>query len=434
MNKPIIPLYEYQKAWVEDFSQFKIGMFARQTGKTFISTLEIVQDCLKKEAQGESARWIILSSGERQAKEAMREGIQKWLEVHNLALQVTASNIHLENTQVNALEVTLPGGSRITALPANPDTARGFSGNVFLDEFAFHKDSYKIWQALFPVISGGYKIRITSTPNGKNNKFYELMTAKDNLYSRHTVNIHEAIKGGLNRDVSLLKAGLADQDAWQQEYELEWLDSSTAWLAYDLINKAENDTANKPQEYQNNYCYIGIDIAARRDLFVLTVIEKIGDVFWMRETIEKRNITFTEQMQYLANAIKTYKINRVCIDQTGMGEKWVEDAKNKHGNIIHGVMFTAGSKQHMAIQAKQIFEDGKIRIPSGNEALRQDLHSLKKEVSPTGVPKFVAEYTGKGDMRSHADRCWALFLAIEAGTSPYQALNYEGFKTPRQLL
>ena len=32
---------------------------------------------------------------------------------------------------------------------ANPDTARGFSANVFLDEFAFHKDSREIWKALF---------------------------------------------------------------------------------------------------------------------------------------------------------------------------------------------------------------------------------------------------------------------------------------------
>ena len=70
-----------------------------------------------------------------------------------------------------ALEIEYPNGSRITALPANPDTARGFSANVFLDEFAFHLDSRKIWTALFPVISAGWKLRVVSTPNGKGNKF-----------------------------------------------------------------------------------------------------------------------------------------------------------------------------------------------------------------------------------------------------------------------
>lgn len=49
-------------------------MFARQTGKTFTTTFEIVMDCLASEAKGERTRWVILSRGERQAKEAMNEG------------------------------------------------------------------------------------------------------------------------------------------------------------------------------------------------------------------------------------------------------------------------------------------------------------------------------------------------------------------------
>jgi phage FluMu gp28-like protein len=69
-----------------------------------------------------------------------------------------------------------PAGSRVTALPANPDTARGFSANVFLDKFAFHQNSREIWKALFTVISAGFRLIVTSTPNGKGNKFYELMT------------------------------------------------------------------------------------------------------------------------------------------------------------------------------------------------------------------------------------------------------------------
>lgn len=70
-----------------------------------------------------------------------------------------------------ALKVQLPGGSKITALPANPDTARGFSANVLLDESAFHQDSRAIWKVLFPVISKpGLKLRVISTPNGKGNK------------------------------------------------------------------------------------------------------------------------------------------------------------------------------------------------------------------------------------------------------------------------
>ncbi|MGL9772935.1 MAG: terminase large subunit domain-containing protein [Sodalis sp. (in: enterobacteria)] len=109
----------------------------------------------------------------------------------------------------------LPGGSRITALPANPDTARGFAANVFLDAFAFHADSRKIWTALFPVISNGYTLRVTSTPNGKGNKFYELMTL-DIVWSRHVVDIYQAVREGLPRDIAEMRAALNDDDAWRR--------------------------------------------------------------------------------------------------------------------------------------------------------------------------------------------------------------------------
>ena len=185
---PAVPLHPYQLRWLRDKCRFKIGMFARQTGKTFTTTLEIVDDCFEAEATGKRARWVILSRGERQAKEAMEEGVKKHCKAYNMAIEFLESRYRGEDgSTYTMLEVVFPGGSRITALPANPDTARGFSANVFLDEFGFHQDSRKIWSALFPVISNGYRIIVTSTPNGKGNKFHELMTDKglSDTWSRH---------------------------------------------------------------------------------------------------------------------------------------------------------------------------------------------------------------------------------------------------------
>lgn len=180
---PALQLYDYQRRWVQDESRFKIAMFARQCGKTFTSTLEIVLDCLRAESQGQRRRWVILSRGERQAREAMNEGVK----LHLRAMQAGFKEYETPfDASMRSLEVELPGGSKITALPANPDTARGFSANVLLDEFAFHQDSRAIWRALFPVISKpGLKLRVISTPNGKGNKFFELMTGHDDGWSRH---------------------------------------------------------------------------------------------------------------------------------------------------------------------------------------------------------------------------------------------------------
>lgn len=267
MSAPAVPLYPYQRAWVADRSRFKIGMFARQTGKTFTTTLEIVDDCYLAWTQGQRRRWVILSRGERQAKEAIDEGVKVHARAYAMGFKELEHDIlGSDDVKSKALEVQLPGGSRITALPANPDTARGFSANVFLDEFAFHHDSRAIWKALFPVISAGHKIRVVSTPNGKGNKFHELMTAEDSAWSRHTVDIYQAVADGLPRDIDALRAGLADDEAWAQEYELQWLDEASAWLTYDLILGVEHPLAGDPAGYRGGRCFIGNDIARRKEI------------------------------------------------------------------------------------------------------------------------------------------------------------------------
>ncbi|WP_439547846.1 terminase large subunit domain-containing protein [Falsiroseomonas sp.] len=419
---PAIPLFAYQRAWFLDRSRFKLGMFARQTGKTFTTTLEIVDSCIEAAAQGTRERWVILSRGERQAKEAMDEGIKRHAAAYGAACQAMDYDWVGEQTRVRALEVDLPNGSKITALPANPDTARGFSANVFLDEFAFHQDSHAIWKALFPVISNGWRLRITSTPNGKGNKFYELVTGQDATWSRHIVDIHRAVADGLPRDVEQLRAAINDDDAWAQEFELHWLDEASAWLSFDLISGVEHEDAGRPELYQGGPVFVGVDIGRRRDLFVIWVWEQVGDVMWCREIVELKGATFAQQDRARDQVFDRYRVIRSAWDQTGMGEKPVEDAQRAYGTTrVEGVLMNGAVQLRLATLAKEAFQDRRVRIPAGRPALRADLHKLKKEVGATGVPRFVAERDANG----HADRAWACFLGLGAADTPPAPIEFQ---------
>lgn len=436
--KPVIDFLPYQRRWIEDRSRFKIGMFARQTGKTFSTGGEAADDCFTAWAEDRRSRWVILSRGERQAAEMMTEVIQPFTrafyEVYNTLLK--GGEPRFEEGEFRApqekgpdavykmLEVRFPNGSRITALPANPDTARGFSANVILDEFAFHAKSREIWAALFPVISRtGLKLRVISTPNGKGNKFYELMTAEDTVWSRHVVDIHEAVRQGLDRDIEELRRGMADPDAWAQEYELQWLDEASAWIDYDLIAGCEHPAAGRPEHYQGGPCFVGVDIAARNDLFVIWVDEAVGDVLWTREIIARRRVSFAEQDHLLDDVFRRYRVIRCRMDQTGMGEKPVEDAKRRHGQSrVEGVLFSAAAKLELATDLKEAMQDRRKRIPSGDPLLRADLHAIKSQVGVTGIRRLIAD----GDTDGHADRFWAAALATSAGTVPVQRYEYRG--------
>jgi len=419
MNQPALPLYAYQQRWVQDDSRFKIAMFARQCGKTFTSTLELALDCARAEAAGQRRRWVILSRGERQAREAINEGVK----LHLKAMQLGFHDYEIDwDVSTKALEVELPGGSKITALPANPDTARGFSASVLLDEFAFHPDSRAIWRALFPVISKpGLKLRVVSTPNGKGNKFYDLMTGADDGWSRHVTDIYQAVADGLPRDIEELRSGAGDEDLWRQEFELQWLDEASSWLSFELIGSCEHELAGVPEQYAGGPCFAGVDIAARNDLFVIWVLEQVGDVLWTREIIERKRISFAEQDALLDDVFRRYHVARACMDQTGMGEKPVEDAKRRHGESrVEGVLFTGPNKLTLATTGKDAFEDRRLRIPEGSNELRADLHKLKKTVGPTGTPRFLAD----SDSNGHADRTWACFLALNAADNGPEVFGY----------
>ena len=410
-------------------------MWARQIGKTFTSTLEIVGDCYQAEAKKRKTRWVILSRGERQAKEAVEEGVKLHAKAIGMGINILEEERKdSDGNTYKALEVEI-GKSRITALPASPDTARGFSANVFLDEFAFHKDSRKIWAALFPVVSAGHKLRVVSTPNGKDNKFYELMTGSYSRsrstcdrWSRHVVDIYRAVKEGLPRNIEELKEALNDEDAWAQEYELKWLDEASAWLSYDLINSVEDDNAGIEENYQGNPCFIGNDIALRGDLWVAWVWEPIGDVLWTREIRVLKRAKFAEQDAVMDELVEKYNMVRLCMDQTGMGEKPVEDAQRRYGESrVEGVLFTSPNKLMLATVGKQKFEDRKVRIPLGDQAIRDDLHKLKKIPTATGGFRFDADRDSSG----HADRAWAAFLGLYAGSTPYQKPEYTSVQKRR---
>ena len=432
----VVNFLPYQNRWINDQSQFKIGMFSRQTGKTFSTGGECADDCFQSWIEDRRARWVILSRGERQAAEMMTEVIKPFTkgfyEVYNTLLKGGEPRFEEGEFRVpqekgpdavyKSLEVKFPNGSRITALPANPDTARGFSANVILDEFGFHAKSREIWAALFPVISkSGLKLRVISTPNGKGNKFYELMTAEDSVWSRHIVDIYEAVRQGLDRDIDMLRRGMADEDAWAQEYELKWLDEATAWLSYDLISANEHPAAGLPALYQGGPCFVGVDIAAPNDLFVIWVLEQVGDVLWTREIIARRRIKFAEQDQLLADVMRRYHVVRCAIDQTGMGEKPVEDAKRRHGESrVEGVLFSTATKLDLATALKEAMEERRARIPAGDVVLRADLHAIQSQVGITGQRRLVAD----GDTDGHADRFWAGALAVGAARSTYQPYEY----------
>ena len=411
-------LLPYQKRWVQDKSRFKIWLAARQIGKSFASTLETVDDSLERKTL-----WIHLSSGQRQSLE-LAEKVKLHLDAYRIAAEALEDYFFEGEERYTQLEYRLPNGSRHLFLPANPATARGYSGNLNLDEFAFHRDSKAIWAAVFPIVTRNpeFKVRITSTPNGKANQFFELWERGEG-WSRHRTTIYDAVREGLQIDPEELERAIADPIAWQQEYLLEFVDEGSAFIPYDLILAAEADTLS--DEWDPDQAYLGMDIARRRDLTVIWVDEVVGDVAWARKVIELHNTPFHAQLEALSALLP--RVRRACIDATGMGEMLAEEARRKFGWKVEPVHFNLETKADLAQSLRLGFEDRKERIPAGNQRIRQSLHSVKRIVTSAGNVRYDAE-RNEGD---HADFFWAKALARYARASRRGPIEYRTVEAGR---
>lgn len=430
MTQPKGVLLPYQRRWVEDTSRFKIWLAARQVGKSFAATLEPVLDAVERRTL-----WVFLSAGERQAAELADKARQHLEAIQIVAEEFDDDFFDEDRRPHKQLELRLPNGSRLIFLPANPSTARGYSGNVVLDEFAFHKDSRAIWAALFPTItrSRAYKLRIMSTPNGKGNSFFRLWDGADRLgkhgvWSPHRTDIYQAVEEGLPVDIEELREGLNDPEAWAQEFELQFLEEATAYLSYELIAGVEDPGATTGMLLEEidlslGDLYLGFDVGRHRDLSVIWLLQQVGDVSWTRRVIELQQTSFAAQREVLYGILP--KVRRACFDSTGLGMQLAEEAKHRFPQV-EAVTFTNAVKADLALTLRRSFEDRTVRIPI-DEAIREDLHSVRRVVTASNNIRFDAER----DAGSHADRFWALALARHAQSSaPYAP--YESLSSPRR--
>ena len=415
MSAPI--LYPYQRRYLADGSRYKAGMWSRQTGKTFTTTLEAVLDVLDAEASGRIRRWTIFSVSRDRALDAMDSGVKLHLRAFGQAFEALDQRLDYDEL---AHMVRLPGGSYIRAVAARPETARGMSDNLILDEFAHHKDNRLIWGAVMPIISRpDLKVRVISTPNGVGDMFHQIMTdGLSGLFSRHVVTIHDAVADGLPRNIDELRRAAGSAETWAQEYECQFLDrTASAWLSYEMITACQSAEAGNASRYAQGACFVGMDIAARGDLTVIAVLEELGDVLVCRELLALQATSFAAQLAELDRIMRQYRVVRAAIDQTGLGEMPVEEARRRHGSYrIEGVLFTAARKLDLAVSLKTRMEDRRIRIPVGQDIV-DDLRLVRAEVGPAGMPRLVAERQAG----SHADRFWALALACAAAETRERA-------------
>jgi phage FluMu gp28-like protein len=429
----MVKLYPYQRDWITDESRFKLSVKSRQTGFTFGTTLRHVRR--RVEFAGKTV-WA--SASKRQSQEAI-----EYAKLHAEAIErkFEYDEIDFEGTDDKALQLTfLHNGARLIALPANPDTMRGYSGDVVLDEFAFHKNPYKIWRAAMAIASRGFQVEVISTSNGQQGKYWDLCKGagvnpvggmertrwKSGVWSIHWIDIYTAVQQGCPIDIDVMREAAGDEDTWLQEYCCVFLSDAENFIPMELViaNESDDATLELPKNLiGRRELYLGMDIGRKKDRTIIWLQEKVGDVLVTRAVIVLERTPFRAQFE-MADSLIALGVRRGCIDATGIGAQIAEDLVAKWGSKIEAVEFNLQNKEAMATETKKNFENRRCRIPSA-PFIRRSINAVKRYASPTGHFRFDAERTEAG----HADEFWALALCTAAASTSKISTDHAASRT-----
>ncbi|MDE0029388.1 MAG: hypothetical protein OXU42_08325 [Deltaproteobacteria bacterium] len=428
MNRELLP---YQSRWVQDRSGIKVIQKSRRIG---LSWAEAYDSVLHAAAGAGNVYYQSYNKDMTRSFIDDCEGWAKVLEIGAAAVGETLIDLDAKDS-VLAYCVNFPSGKQILAMPSSPRVFRskGRAGDrAIIDEAAFVDDLEASLKAAMAFRMWRGDVHVLSTHHGEGSSFNQLVREVSDgtrMGSLHTVTFRHALDEGFYRRICEVNGEEWTDEgeaAYEQEVraeygadaeeELDCIPSAAggSWLSWDQIRAVEHPDAGRPDLYRGGLTFIGNDIARRKHLWVAWVLEVVGDVVWTREVSELRNASFSEQDGELDRLVKRYRPVLVSMDQTGMGEKPVEDARRRYGESrVEGVLLTSPRRLGVAIALKERCEDRRLRIPSDN-AIRGDFHSIRKEPGATGGPRLVADDDGE----SHADRFWAAALACAAAAMP----------------
>ncbi len=469
-------LLPYQRRWIADTADVKIAEKARRIGFTWAEALALVLDAAPARDDGGLNGWYVGYN-----KEMAREFIDDcayWIrQLTGAAADPADCLVRDEERDIQAYEIRLASGNKITALSSTPRNLRGKEGVAVLDEAAWHRDLASLLKAALAFLTWGGKVRILSTHNGAASPFNQIVietrAGARKGYSLHRVTFREAIAEGLyhkicearrrNWTAQAQAAWIAEMYEYYGDDAAEELDCipnpiagafmgaalidarmrdglSVIRLALDdeFLQKSGADRRRIAAEFCEreltpalarldgaSSTALGEDFARDGDLSVIFAAQRGKDrIARCALAVEMRNVPYQQQddiFTFLAGAVPRFA--GAAMDARGSGRFLAEAAAGRFGAKIHALTMTREWYADAMPAMKAEFEDGTIEIPRDRDILA-DLRSLQLIDGIAKPPeKRALSMADRG--KRHGDAAIALALALFA--LKQKTVSYDGF-------
>lgn len=395
-------LRPYQRRFVEDWSRRIIVLKSRRIGFT--------EAVLLKSFLEAKASWYhdvyVCSTSWVNAKEMIRR-LTIWLDAMGRA------GMDLGVTARRKTEIEFSNGSRIIAMPAM--SVRGRGGTIVLDEFAFYQWDREVWAGVSPAAETDPRMRLIliSTPWGASGEFWKIWTDQNGEYgdwSRHRIDIYDAVSEGFPVDVELLRRKYPD-DIWRQEFCCEFVSDINQYFPHDLLRRS----LYSPEDLEGGQLpdgqrYFGVDLASIRDASVLASMVKTPIDFWVEHphTIKPagQSRDYADQFVDIDVLISEGNYRRGAIDASGEGAQLAQEARSKYGRERIREVRNWPQVYDLIPSMRLAMERNRFWLPN-DRAVRTAFTKISKRITTSNNEVYEATRDAQG----HADEFFAILLA-----------------------
>ena len=418
---------------------------ARQVGWSWTCAAEAVADSILVERSTN----VFVSINLDEASEKIRYA--------NQIIEALDAEVRPRKITDNKLELEFENGSRLISHPCRPVRGKA-KVNVYLDEFAHYPKDREIYTSALPVTTRGGKLRVGSSPLGATGMFWEIyaqeirkypgfdrrftpwwyisVMCKDVAMARDTAHLMETEERvytfGRDRLVTIFENMFIED--FQQEYECDWVDETISWITWDEIKKNQVDaadgnlwyrTARNVDEAMRQIDRVakecsegniearlsgGMDVGRRRNLSEIIIVGKgSSSQRPYRLGISLQKTEFDDQESVVVKLLTKLPITTFMIDETGLGMQLAENMVRRFPTKAVAAPFTVANKELWSIGIKLAMQRGRAPIPMDRD-LAYQIHSMKKKITAAKNIVFDTE----GNEKHHADKYWALALALIA--------------------
>lgn len=460
----------------------RISLKARQIGYSDLIALEMVLVASGMHPFVEPNNCNIVSKIEDDALEVVQK-CYWWIDVlrHSPKLEP-----YLRVSKSNLEEIKFAGtGFKIQSDTQNKNALRSKTGHAYLDEFSHYVWQTEIWLGGIPSTFSRPDLRITviSTPNGTGEKFHEIYTDtfQHSDWSRHRINLREAIEQGANPDAEVQARKTMTASQYAQECDCSFLGAMGETFTREFLRASYG--VHRPSA--ESVLWFGVDTASTTDTTAVVLLwfdggrVRIGDCYQIPMTPYPTNVEKRRAGQELiVDALaRVFRPVGMVIDITGDKSRMVHgitplfplmQEHRGHDTLILPQHISQGWKKAEVQAIKDCLADGKTQFVIGrtdyifsrgnasdfvvNRTLPSDdlqrspeafiaatfepapYHLLEQDFQKIQA-KWIGEenvvYSAKRDGTGHADAFWACLIGHSVARNP--EANQHGQKSAARL-